>query len=129
MRQAAALEQRLAVQVGEVPDLQLAVDPDQLEQALINLIKNAADAALVERGGVQLQASQTGDWLQIDVLDDGLGLSGSDNLFVPFFTTKPGGSGIGLVLARQIIEGHGGRLSLSNREDVRGCRARIELPL
>lgn len=69
------------------------------------------------------------EWLRIEVLDERLGLSGSDNLFVPFFTTKPGGSGIGLVLAQRIAEGHGGGLTLGNRDDRRGCVARIDLPL
>lgn len=124
-----ALEQRLPVQVLGDPDILLRVDPDQLEQALINLVKNAVEAAIPERGKVELEAWAAGDQACIEVRDTGLGLSGSDNLFVPFFTTKPGGSGIGLVLAQQIVEGHGGQLSLLNREDRRGCVARISLPL
>ncbi|PKM14637.1 MAG: hypothetical protein CVV12_12965 [Gammaproteobacteria bacterium HGW-Gammaproteobacteria-2] len=92
-------------------------------------LRNAADAALPQHGGVQLRWSQVHERLHIEVIDDGLGLSGSDNLFVPFFTTKPGGSGIGLVLARQIVEAHGGSLQLRNRTDRSGCIARIELPL
>jgi two-component system nitrogen regulation sensor histidine kinase NtrY len=66
--------------------------------------------------------------LLVDIEDDGPGLAATANLFVPFFTTKPGGSGIGLVLCRQIIEAHGGVLSLSNREDATGCVARLHLP-
>ncbi len=61
--------------------------------------------------------------------DDGPGLAQTANLFVPFFTTKPGGSGIGLVLSRQIAEGHNGSLTLANRTDHRGCRALLRLPL
>lgn len=123
------LETRLQVMVQAGPTVVCRLDPDQCEQALINLLRNAADAALPQRGGVQLRWSQVHDRLRIEVLDEGLGLSGSDNLFVPFFTTKPGGSGIGLVLARQIAEGHGGTLTLHNRADRSGCIARIELPL
>ena len=125
----ARLEQRLQVTVQAGPAVVCQLDPDQLEQALINLLRNAADAALPQGGGVQLQWSQVHDRLHIEVIDDGLGLAGSDNLFVPFFTTKPGGSGIGLVLARQIVEGHGGSLLLRNRDDRSGCVAGIELPL
>ena len=125
----AGLEQRLPVRIEAGPDLQLEVDPDQLEQALINLVKNAVEAALPERGEVSIQASLEHGQAVLSVRDTGLGLSGSDNLFVPFFTTKPGGSGIGLVLAQQIVEGHGGQLSLSNREDRRGCIAQIRLPV
>ncbi len=61
-------------------------------------------------------------------IDGGPGLPPSENLFVPFFTTKRGGSGIGLVLARQIVEAHGGSLTLENRDDARGCVARLRLP-
>jgi two-component system, NtrC family, nitrogen regulation sensor histidine kinase NtrY len=125
----ARLEQRLPVSVVEAEELPLEADPDQLEQALINLCKNAVEAALANRGGVELAWGRQGDRAWIEVRDEGLGLSRTDNLFVPFFTTKPGGSGIGLVLARQIVEGHGGALTLANRGDRSGCVARIELPL
>ncbi|MBE5317304.1 MAG: histidine kinase [Xanthomonadales bacterium] len=127
LRRVAALEQRVPVKLGALPELRFAADPDQLEQALINLVKNAAEASLTQRGGVEIRARADGAQVHIEILDEGLGLSGSDNLFVPFFTTKPGGSGIGLVLARQIIEGHGGRLTLRNRDDARGCRAEVWL--
>ncbi len=123
------IEPRLPVQLLEVDAPAFAADPDQLEQALINLVKNAADAALPQGGGVAVRAVHDGRRLTIEVLDEGLGLSGSDNLFVPFFTTKPGGSGIGLVLARQIAEGHGGTLRLENRSDRSGCVARLQLPI
>ena len=129
LRRVVSLEQRLPVQLGAGPQLQVIVDADQIEQALINLVKNAVEASLPQQGAVALEWSVEGQRVAIDVLDEGLGLSSSDNLFVPFFTTKPGGSGIGLVLARQIVEAHDGALTLEDRRDRRGCVARIVLPL
>ena len=128
LQRVVALEQRLPVRLHAGEALAVEVDPDQLEQALINLVKNAVEAALPEQGEVEVSAARGDEGIVIAVRDTGLGLSGSDNLFVPFFTTKPGGSGIGLVLAQQIVEGHGGRLTLANRDDRRGCVARILLP-
>jgi two-component system nitrogen regulation sensor histidine kinase NtrY len=129
LRRVVALEQRLPVDLELGPELTLDVDPDQLEQALINLVKNAVEASQPQHGGVALRCVVDGDRVRIDIFDEGLGLGSSENLFVPFFTTKPGGSGIGLVLAQQIIEGHGGRLTLEDRADRRGCVARIVLPI
>ncbi|HET6604895.1 MAG TPA: ATP-binding protein [Xanthomonadaceae bacterium] len=123
-----ALEQRVAVQVVRGPDVRFSVDPDQLEQALINLIKNATEASLPQGGDVAVRWQADRAWVRIEVVDEGLGLGNTENLFVPFFTTKPGGTGIGLVLARQIAEGHGGTLVLVNRDDRSGCIARVELP-
>jgi len=129
VRKVASLEQRVKVQVEAGEPVELQADPDQLEQALINLVKNAVEASQEGEGRVSVRwQAADNDRLRIEVLDDGLGLATTDNLFVPFFTTKPGGSGIGLVLARQIAEGHGGSLLLENRSDARGCVARIELP-
>ncbi len=125
----ASLETRVPVRVSDGPALTLQADGDQLEQLLINLVRNAADAALETRGAVTLQWDRDGQHATVLVLDDGLGLSNTANLFVPFFTTKPGGSGIGLVLCRQIAEAHGGSLSLSNRTGSRGCQATLVLPL
>jgi nitrogen fixation/metabolism regulation signal transduction histidine kinase len=126
---AARLEQRLEVRIDDSPAVLAELDPDQIEQALINLIQNATDAASTTGGGVGLRWRTDGGVLIVEILDDGPGLPPSENLFVPFFTTKPGGSGIGLVLARQIVEQHGGSLTLANRDDARGCIAQMRLPL
>ena len=125
----ASLETRLAVGVIPGPSTTVQADADQIEQLLINLVRNAADAALETRGGVALGWKRGARQLEIWVADDGPGLPTTGNLFVPFFTTKPGGSGIGLVLSRQIAEAHGGSLSLENRRGHHGSIARLRLPL
>lgn len=125
----APLEQRVPVVLEAGVELELDADPDQVEQALINLLRNAAEASLEERGSVVLRWRHDGDAAVIEIADEGQGIATTDNLFVPFFTTKPGGSGIGLVLARQIAEAHGGSLRLENRRDRSGCVARLVLPL
>ena len=104
-------------------------DAAQLEQLLINLVQNAAEASDQTGGRIRIRWSRNGKAACIDVLDEGPGLSSDANLFVPFFTTKPQGTGIGLVLSRKIAENHGGGLTLRNREDRPGCIARLELPL
>jgi nitrogen fixation/metabolism regulation signal transduction histidine kinase len=129
VRRVAGLESRMKVAVDAGPDLAIHADPDQLEQLLINLIRNAADASLETGGGVHITWALTGRTLDIVITDDGPGISNTANLFVPFFTTKPSGSGIGLVLSRQIAEAHGGSLTLQNRKDARGCDARLQLRL
>ncbi|MDX1555527.1 MAG: ATP-binding protein, partial [Xanthomonadales bacterium] len=107
----------------------ISADPDQLEQALINLVKNAADSIGDNGGEVILRWGPNGSGTLIEVLDTGPGPPESENLFVPFFTTKPGGSGIGLLLARRIAELHDGWLTLEPRDDgVRGACARLWLP-
>jgi len=123
------LETRVKVSLLKGPDVVISADADQLEQLLINLVRNAADATLETGGSVQLGWSRQGAHLDVWVVDEGLGLPNTSNLFVPFFTTKPGGSGIGLVLSRQIAEAHGGELTLNNRSDARGCRALLRLPV
>jgi signal transduction histidine kinase len=128
-QRAARLEQRIAVTIDGPRPIQLRADLEQIEQALINLIQNATDAALTGGSHVLLRWQVANDNLVADVIDDGPGLPPSENLFVPFFTTKPGGSGIGLVLARQIAEAHGGDCTLEARRDMRGCIARLRLPL
>jgi signal transduction histidine kinase len=125
----AALEKRISVNVREGPDLTIQADADQLEQLLINLVRNAADAALETRGGVEVTWAARSRELEVCVMDEGPGIANPTNLFVPFFTTKPEGSGIGLALSRQIAEAHRGWLSLENRPDRRGARARLRLPL
>ncbi|MBI3684292.1 MAG: PAS domain-containing sensor histidine kinase [Acidobacteria bacterium] len=129
IRRAAGIETRLTVQVEPGPAATIHADGDQLEQLLINLIRNAADAASQTSGGVRVWWEKAGGNLLVLVEDEGPGLPNTANLFVPFFTTKPGGSGIGLVLCRQIAEAHGGALSLQNRAGGKGCAARLVLPL
>ena len=129
IRRVAGLETRVPVVLAPGPILMIQADGDQLEQLLINLLHNAADAALETKGGVKIGWAKTGAQLEIRVEDEGPGLSNTANLFVPFFTTKPGGSGIGLALSRQIAEAHGGSLTLENRKQGTGCLARLRLPL
>jgi nitrogen fixation/metabolism regulation signal transduction histidine kinase len=124
-----AMEDRLRVEISEGPAVVVQADGAQLEQLLINLIGNAVDAALETGGAVRVGWDRKGDALLVWVEDEGPGLGDGQNLFVPFFTTKSDGSGIGLALSRQIAEGHGGELSLRNREGGRGCRAELRLPL
>ncbi len=129
VRHVASLETRLPVAVHTGPDLTIQGDRDQLEQLLINLVKNGVEALNGTGGGVAVEWDVAQFMLEIRVLDDGPGISNTTNLFVPFFTTKPTGSGIGLVLCRQIAEAHGGSLTLENRSDAGGCVARLKLPL
>ena len=125
----AALETRLPVCVNEGPPVVIGADGDQLDQLLINLVRNAVDAALPTCGAVTVTWSRADGLLELRVLDEGPGIEGGANLFVPFFTTKPDGSGIGLVLSRQIVEAHGGTLALENRVDASGCAAIVRLPI
>jgi nitrogen fixation/metabolism regulation signal transduction histidine kinase len=129
----ASLERRLAVKVIEGPAITIDADPDQLEQLLINVIRNAVDASLdgslKQPGCVEVGWRASARSVEIFIRDEGPGLLNSDNLFVPFFTTKHGGSGIGLILSRQIAEAHGGVFQLANRRDRTGCEAMIELPV
>jgi two-component system, NtrC family, nitrogen regulation sensor histidine kinase NtrY len=132
----AQLERRVAVTVTPASDVVLQVDRDHIEQALINLVRNAADAALSPDaigGGapsVDISWQIAGSNVIIEVLDNGPGLTNAANLFVPFYTTKPGGTGIGLVLAQQIAQAHRGSVQLTNRTDgYTGCKADLRLPL
>ena len=121
------LETRLAIEIIPGPDIMLQADGDQLDQLLINLLSNAVDAALTTGGGVRVRWSRQERQFELVVEDDGPGLPESANLFVPFFTTKPGGTGIGLVLSRQITEAHRGTLDLVQRVGHHGCEARLTL--
>ncbi len=123
------LETRLRVAVQEGRKLSINADADQLEQVLINLVRNAVEAAIETGGGVDIGWKANGSFVEILIRDEGPGLANTTNLFVPFFTTKPEGSGIGLVVSRQIAEAHGGHLTLSDRDDTSGCQARLSLPL
>jgi len=126
------LQTTTIVDIEGGPGLVVRADGDQLEQLLINLLRNGIEAATETGGRVRVgwrRLDGLPDLLELWVEDDGPGLSNMSNLFVPFFTTKPGGSGIGLVLSRQIAEAHGGTLALENRTGAHGCRATLRLPL
>jgi two-component system, NtrC family, nitrogen regulation sensor histidine kinase NtrY len=137
---AAGLETRLKVCVQPGPDLAFQADPDQLEQMLINLIRNAADAVLETRtteeqatkaasqNGVVVRWDANPEEVTLAIEDEGPGLLNPANVFTPFYTTKPSGSGVGLVLSRQIAEAHGGSIDIANRPSGRGCVVRVILP-
>lgn len=129
VRQVAQMETRIVPEIIAGPALTISADRAQLEQLLINLLRNATDASLETGGGVQIFWAAADGWLEVSLRDQGPGLPDSANLFVPFFTTKPGGSGIGLFLCRQIAEAHDGSLQLADRDDGPGCLARLRLPL
>jgi signal transduction histidine kinase len=118
-----------AVVVDGGPALSISGDPDQLDQLLINLVRNAVEANAETHGqAVRLSWSTAAGAVMLVVEDEGPGVADTSNLFVPFFTTKPEGSGIGLVLARQIAEAHGGSIVLQNRKTGRGAEAIVTLP-
>jgi nitrogen fixation/metabolism regulation signal transduction histidine kinase len=129
------LEARLAVAIDTAEDVAISLDSDQIEQALINLVRNAVEAALSPDASTETAPCVSIQWkvveedVVISIFDNGPGLSNESNLFVPFYTTKVGGTGIGLVLAQQIAEGHQGSLRLSNRADTAGCVVELRLPL
>jgi len=130
LERVALLEQRVTVQMDAGPPVMLNADPDQLEQMFINLLTNAVDASVANgakpvRIGWRIAESD----LVVGIEDSGMGIANAENLFVPFYTTKPKGSGVGLALAQQIARAHGGEIRLVNREDAPGARAIIHLPL
>jgi signal transduction histidine kinase len=129
MRRVVTIETRLPVALTGGPELTITADADQLEQLLINVLRNAVDAALETGGGVAAGWSTGDGALEVWIDDEGPGVQNTGNLFVPFFTTKAGGSGIGLVLSRQIAEGHGGSFDLSARPSGAGTRATLRLPV
>jgi nitrogen fixation/metabolism regulation signal transduction histidine kinase len=129
LNRVASLETRLPVSVVSGPEIVVQADSAQLEQLLINLVRNAVDASLEAGGKVEVGWGRNNGQLDLWIKDEGPGLANTANLFVPFFTTKAEGSGIGLVLSRQIAEAHGGTLTLINRTTQQGCEARLRLPL
>ena len=129
VRRVVGLETRIPPDLVPGPQMTIQADADQLEQLLINVIRNAVDASLETKGGVHVGWNRQDGHLVVWVRDEGPGLPNTANLFVPFFTTKPSGSGIGLVLSRQIAEAHGGTLTLQNAAEGAGCEARLTLPL
>lgn len=136
-----SLEIRLEVPIFAAPDVDLLADPDQIEQLFINLVRNAVEAATRCAGEddadlqepcvpeVSIRAMEDGDLVCIRIEDNGPGLANPDNLFVPLYTTKKSGSGVGLALARQIVEAHGGTITLSNRNNGTGCIAEVRIPV
>ncbi len=118
------------MQLDPGPPAVLDADPDQLEQMFINLLANAVDASLAN-GAQPVRASWRLDdsSVLVTIEDRGLGIANAENLFVPFYTTKPAGSGVGLALAQQIARAHGGEIRLVNREDGEGARAIVRLPV
>jgi nitrogen fixation/metabolism regulation signal transduction histidine kinase len=128
VRRVVGLETRLSVQLAEGPQLIIRADAAQIEQLLINILHNAVDASLETGGRVMTGWRALSDCSEVFVRDEGPGIMNPSNLFVPFFTTKPGGSGIGLTLSRQIAEAHGGSLNLANRTDRTGSEALLRLP-
>ena len=128
IRRVAALENRLPIEIVEGPDTTIPADQDQLEQVLINLLRNAVEASLDSAGAVAIDWTENGRWLDITIRDEGSGLVDPDNLFIPFYTTKADGSGIGLFLCRHVAEAHGGSVSVRDRRNRRGCSAVLRLP-
>jgi nitrogen fixation/metabolism regulation signal transduction histidine kinase len=126
----ALLEQRVPVELVPGPAVQLCADPDQLEQMLINLLANAVDASLANGAQPVCIGWRVADSdVEIFIEDNGLGIANTENLFVPFYTTKPKGSGVGLALAQQIARAHGGEIRLVNRDDAEGALATVRLPI
>jgi nitrogen fixation/metabolism regulation signal transduction histidine kinase len=133
----AGLETRLCVEIGELPPVNLMADADQLEQLLINLLRNAVEAAQSDRAelgligdpAVKIYSHIHGEFASILIEDNGPGIANPANLFVPFYTTKRSGTGVGLVLARQIAEAHGGSLELRNCSGCKGCQAEVRIPI
>jgi nitrogen fixation/metabolism regulation signal transduction histidine kinase len=127
VREIASMEVPQRLRLEEGPDVVIQADQTQVEQALINLLRNAVEAATPSQGWVTVSWRETEDGVMVEILDEGPGLPSSQNLFVPFFTTKPGGSGIGLLIAREVAENHGGHLELRNRTGTPGVVACLHL--
>ena len=128
VKRVVSLETRTSVRLAEGSEMTVEADAAQIEQLLINILRNAVDASLETGGQVTVGWRAIADCAEVFVRDEGPGIMNPSNLFVPFFTTKPGGSGIGLALSRQIAEAHGGSLTLANRSDRSGGEALLRLP-
>ena len=128
VRRVTELEKRLPIRVLGGPDATVPADQDQLEQVLINLLRNAVEASVETKGAVEVEWTENGRWLDITIRDEGSGLADPENLFIPFYTTTSEGSGIGLFLCRHIAESHGGSVLVRNRKDHAGCEAVLRLP-
>lgn len=124
-----ALEQRVPVAIASSGSCMVFADVSQLEQVLINLLRNAAEAAAETGGGVRIGWEKRAGGVEIWIEDEGSGIANPDNLFTPFYSTKRTGSGIGLALSRQIVDAHDGRLTVENRSDRSGARAVVVLPI
>jgi nitrogen fixation/metabolism regulation signal transduction histidine kinase len=128
VRRVVQLETRLRAEIVSAEEITINADADQIEQLIINITRNAVDAALATGGKVRVGWRKARAYVEVFVEDEGLGIANTANLFVPFFTTKPEGTGIGLVLSRQIAEAHNGSLTLENRKSGKGSVARLRLP-
>jgi nitrogen fixation/metabolism regulation signal transduction histidine kinase len=134
VHQVCSLESRLPIRAVDGPVIRVNMDRGQLEQALINLIKNAVESVLtlpsapLFKNSVVVSWNSSGNDVEVLIRDRGVGLQATENLFVPFYTTKQTGTGIGLILSRQIVENHGGQLTIQNRNDVHGCEVVLRLP-
>ena len=117
------------IELEECCDMELFADEAQIQQLLINLTKNAIEANQTTGGKTYIRCRKQLNDIVIEVIDEGQGLSETDNLFIPFYSTKPGGSGIGLILSQQIAENHEGSLELTNRHDAQGCIATVVIPI
>lgn len=129
MERAIRFDPHYTIVQTDSPDCLVDGDESQLDQVMLNLLKNAIEASESEEARVEISWTVEGGKAVVKVEDEGHGLANEDNVFVPFFSTKPTGSGIGLSLSRQIVEAHGGGIHLANRTDRRGCVATVSLPL
>ncbi|WP_313348057.1 HAMP domain-containing sensor histidine kinase [Stenotrophomonas sp.] len=127
------LQLQIPFRMADIPDdLYGRVDIAQLGQALLNLLKNAHEAcadADPPNEDVELRLTRLPQWLRVEVLDRGKGMNEAvlQNALMPFYSTKRNGTGLGLALTREIVEAHGGRVSLQNRREGGLCVA-IFLP-
>ena len=127
------LHQKIAIEFKQTSEVLVNVDRSQIEQVLINLVKNANEsqrAIHTENNlpAIEIEITTTSDEAIINIKDQGTGIRNVENIFTPFYTTKSKGSGVGLLVSRQIVEAHGGTLQLQNRQDKQGGIATITLP-